>query len=107
MDADAADLLTTFLAYPQVICFDVGARSDRHRLLPCDQVLLPSATPWLDEAVCRLKPVERLMTLVENDQGLLQLVECAPVADGRRPRGRLVGAGVADYILSPGKRIHV
>src|SRR6266542_1321618 len=42
-DADAADPLAAFLAYPQVMRFDVGARSDRHQLLPWDQALLPSA----------------------------------------------------------------
>jgi FtsP/CotA-like multicopper oxidase with cupredoxin domain len=85
-DADAADPLAAFLAYPQVMCFDVGARSDRHQLLPWDQALLPSAMPWSYEAVRRLEPVERLVALVENDQGVLQLVECAPLADGGHQR---------------------
>jgi hypothetical protein len=42
--------------------------------------------PWPYEVVRRLKPVERLLALVENDQGVLQLVECAPLADGGRQR---------------------
>jgi hypothetical protein len=93
-DADPDNPLAGLLAYPQVMCFDIGAPSERHQLLPWDQKLLPSAMPWSYDAVRQLKPVERLVALVENDQGVPQLLECAPrddapirghAAGGRRP----------------------
>jgi FtsP/CotA-like multicopper oxidase with cupredoxin domain len=78
-DADSSNPLADFLTYPQVMCFDIGAPNDRHQFLPWDQSLLPSATPWSYDAVRQLNPVERLIALVENDQGVLQLLECAPM----------------------------
>ena len=80
-DADPENPLGDLLPYPHVMCFDVGAPGERHQLLPWDQSLLPSATPWPYDAVRRLDPVERIVALVEDDDGVLQLVECAPLRD--------------------------
>jgi spore coat protein A len=80
-DADPNNPLADFLAYPHVMAFDIGAPSERHQLLAWDQVLLPSATPWSFNAVKQLGPVERLIALVEDDQGVLQLKECSPLRD--------------------------
>ncbi|MDB5039699.1 MAG: hypothetical protein JWN27_425 [Candidatus Eremiobacteraeota bacterium] len=63
------------------MCFDVGPPGTRHELLSWDQELLPSAAPWSLADVRRLDPVERLIALVEGDDGMLQLVECAPLRD--------------------------
>ena len=80
-DADPENPLGDLLPYPHVMCFDVGAPGERHRFLPWDQPLLPSATPWPYDAVRRLNPVERIVALVEGDDGVLQLMECAPLSD--------------------------
>jgi FtsP/CotA-like multicopper oxidase with cupredoxin domain len=81
-DADPDNPLADFLTYPHVICFDIGEVSERHQLLPWDQTLLPSATPWSLDAVQQLNPVERLLALVEDDQGVLQLQALASLYDG-------------------------
>ncbi len=76
-DADSSNPLAGFLAYPYVMCFDVGGVGEQHRLLPWDQMLLPSATPWSYDAVLQGNRVERLVALIEDDTGVLQLRECA------------------------------
>jgi FtsP/CotA-like multicopper oxidase with cupredoxin domain len=85
-EADRGNPLADLLTYPHVMCFDIGASSERHQLLSWDQSLLPSATPWSYDTIRQRNPVERLIALVENDQGVLQLVECAPLKDGMGDR---------------------
>jgi len=82
-DADPDNPLAGFLTYSQVMCFDVGEPGERHRLLEWDQTLLPSAAPWSYETVLQRPRVERLVALVEGDDGVLQLRECAQAKDGR------------------------
>ncbi len=80
-DADAANPQADFLPYPQVMRFDVKGKSAKHCFLDPDQTLLASATPWTCEAAQSAASVERLVALVEDDTGVLQLMECAPLRD--------------------------
>ena len=77
-DASLDDPLSEFLPYPQVMRFDVGASRNRYQFLPEDTELLPSARPWeLAEVMSsNHAKVQRLMALVEDDNGVLQLMEC-------------------------------
>lgn len=82
-DADPKNPLADFLTYPQVMAFDVGKPNHRYNLLPVGQSLLKSATPWLYQDVQKMNPVERLVGLVEDTQGVLQLMECASLNDAQ------------------------
>jgi hypothetical protein len=87
-DADKSNPLAGFLAYPHVMCFDIGEPGAQHQLLGWEQTALPSATPWSYEAVRQRPRVERLVALIEGADGVLQLRECAPLhtAEDRAPR---------------------
>ena len=78
---DAVDPLVEFLTYSQVMRFDIQGHSDKHHFLPANQELMASATPWNLAPVQAVAQVERLLALVEDDAGVLQLMECAALKD--------------------------
>lgn len=85
-DANLSDPLADFLPYPQVMRFDVGLPHRKHQFLPENTLLLPSAKPWSLEEVMVKQRVQRLMALVEDDKGVLQLMECIQQRDaGNNP----------------------
>lgn len=80
-DADPSNPLADFLTYPQVMRFDIHGKSCKHQLLDSNQELRASATSWDYATVQGVANVERLLALVEDDAGVLQLMECAPLKD--------------------------
>ncbi len=80
-DANARNPQADFLPYKQVMRFDVEGESANHCFLNPHQTLLASATPWTPAAAKSAASVERLVALVEDDTGVLQLMECAPLKD--------------------------